>query len=85
MPKDTKEITLLPADIKRIGARLRGIRKKLGFGNSDNFANHHVIDRAQYGKYETGTQDLRMSSLINVLEKMGYKLYDFFNEEYDKL
>lgn len=85
MPKDNKEMKLLPDDIKRIGLRLRAIRKKLGFGNSDDFANEHGLDRAQYGKYEAGSQDFRISSLIKVLNKIGYKLSDFFNEEYDKI
>jgi transcriptional regulator with XRE-family HTH domain len=85
MPKDNKEIKLLPGDIKRIGIRLRSIRKKLGFGNSDDFANKYGLDRAQYGKYEAGSQDFRMSSLIKVLGKIDYKLSDFFNEEYDKI
>jgi len=85
MPKDNKETKLLPEDIKKIGVRLRAIRKKLGFGNSDDFANKYGLDRAQYGKYEAGSQDFRMSSLIKVLAKIGYKLSDFFNEEYDKI
>jgi len=84
MLKDNKETKLLPEDIKRIGTKLRAIRKKLGFGNSDDFANKHGLDRAQYGKYEAGSQDFRISSLIRVLDKMGYKLSDFFNDEYDE-
>ena len=76
---------MLPNDIKKIGLRLRGIRKELGFGNSDKFAHEYELDRAQYGKYETGSQDLRITSLIKILKKIGYKLSDFFNEDYDKL
>lgn len=76
---------LLPTDLKRIGHRLKGIRKSLGFSNSDKFAHHYELDRAQYGKYETGSQDLRISSLIKILDKIGYKLSDFFNDEYDKI
>lgn len=75
----------LPNEIKKIGLRLRSIRKKLGFTNSDLFANRYELDRAQYGKYETGSQDLRITSLIKILEKIDYKLSDFFNDEYDEI
>ncbi|WP_316795323.1 hypothetical protein [Pedobacter agri] len=76
---------LFPDDLKKIGLRLKGIRKGLGFSNSDKFAHHYELDRAQYGKYETGSQDLRVSSLIKILDKIEYKLSDFFNDEYDKI
>ncbi|WP_421943329.1 helix-turn-helix domain-containing protein [Pedobacter sp.] len=75
----------IPNELKKIGARLRQIRKGLGFTNSDIFANHYGIDRAQYGKYETGSQDLRISSLVKVLDKIKFSLSDFFNEDYDAL
>ncbi|MNK46498.1 Helix-turn-helix domain protein [compost metagenome] len=75
----------LPADIKKIGLRLKAIRKALNFGNSDKFALHYDLDRAQYGKYEAGSQDLRISSLIKILEKIGYSLSDFFNEDYENI
>ncbi|MGA9652025.1 helix-turn-helix domain-containing protein [Pedobacter sp.] len=76
---------LLPKDLKKIGLRLRIIRKSLGYGNSDKFAHAYDLDRAQYGKYESGTQDLRISSLIKILEKIDYQLSDFFNDEYNNI
>ncbi|WP_199119359.1 helix-turn-helix domain-containing protein [Pedobacter sp. ASV28] len=84
MAKD-KEKEQIPVDIKKIGLRLKAIRKGLSFSNSDKFALQHGLDRAQYGKYEAGSQDLRISSLIKILDKIGYKLSDFFNEEYDNI
>jgi len=81
----SNNIKTLPKDIKKIGLRLRGIRKSLGYGNSDDFANKYELDRAQYGKYETGSQDFRMSSLIKILDAIGYKLSDFFNEDYENI
>ena len=76
---------LLPDDLKKIGLRLKEIRKGLGFSNSNKFAHQYELDRAQYGKYETGSQDLRISSLVKILDKIGYKLSDFFSEEYDNI
>lgn len=75
----------LPNDIRKIGLRLRGIRKDLGFGNSDDFANEFGLNRSQYGKYEAGSEDLRISSLIKILDKLDLNISDFFNQEYDKL
>lgn len=72
-------------EILKIGMRLRQIRKSLGFTNSDIFANHYGLDRAQYGKYETGSQDLRISSLLRILDKINYKLPDFFNDDYNSI
>lgn len=82
---ETKKIKVLPSEVKKIGLRLRGIRKKLGFGNYEDFANHYGLNRSQYGKYEAGSEDLRLSSLIKVLNKLDMNLSTFFNEEYDNL
>jgi len=76
---------LLSNEILKVGIRLKQIRKSLGFSNSDKFANHYGLDRAQYGKYESGSQDLRISSLLKILEKINYKLSDFFNGDYDSI
>ena len=81
----SKEKEPLPNHIKRIGLKLRVIRKNLGYGNSDDFANKYGLDRAQYGKYETGSQDFRISSLIKILDKIGIKLSDFFDEEFENI
>jgi len=84
-PKRNPDSNVLPKDIKKIGIRLKTIRKGLGFSNSDKFANHYDLDRAQYGKYESGSQDLRISSLLRILEKINMSISSFFNEEYDLL
>lgn len=84
MPEKKNKIKSLPEDVKKIGSRLRAIRKNLGFGNSDDFANKYGLNRSQYGKYESGSEDLRISSLIKVLSKINMSLSEFFNEDYDK-
>jgi len=84
MPEKKNKIKSLPEDVKKIGSRLRAIRKSLGFGNSDDFANKYGLNRSQYGKYESGSEDLRISSLIKVLSKINMSLSEFFNEDYDK-
>lgn len=74
-----------PIEIKQIGQRLRSIRKGLGFGNADDFANFHGLNRSQYGKYETGSEDFQISSLIKILKKLDISLTAFFNEDFDEM
>lgn len=75
----------LPLDVKRIGLRLRQLRKDRGFNNSDDFAYEFQLNRSQYGKYEAGSEDLRISSLIKILDKLKIGLSDFFNKDYDNI
>ena len=70
------------AELKKIGERLKSIRKKAGYSSPDKFAYDHDINRSQYGKYEAGSEDLRISSLIKVIDKLGLTLPEFFNNEY---
>lgn len=75
----------LPLDIKKIGLRLKQIRKAKGYSNSDDYSYKYQFNRSQYGKYEAGSEDLRMSSLIRILETIEVKLSEFFNEDYDNI
>lgn len=75
----------LPLDVKKIGLRLRQLRKDRGFNNSDDFAYEFQLNRSQYGKYEAGSEDLRISSLIKILDKLKIGLSDFFNKDYDNI
>lgn len=72
---DTKD------ELKKIGERLRKIRKEKGYSSPDKFAYEHNINRSQYGKYEAGSEDLRISSLIKVLNKLGLTIEEFFQGE----
>lgn len=76
---------VLPLDIKKIGLRLKQIRKAKGFSNSDDYSYEFQFNRSQYGKYEAGSEDFRMSSLINILNVIDVTLNEFFNDDYDNL
>lgn len=65
---------------KKIGLKLKKIRKDLGYGNSDAFAYDKGLNRAQYGKYESGSQDMRISSLKKVINAMGLTFEQFFQD-----
>lgn len=61
-----------------IGKRLKKRRIQLGYSSYEQFAFEKGIGRAQYGKYERGTEDLRISSLAKILEALDVRWDDFF-------
>jgi transcriptional regulator with XRE-family HTH domain len=68
--------------LERVGKRIRELRIKRGYSNYEHFAYDHNISRAQFGRYEKG-QDLRLSSLIKVVNAFGITLQEFFNEGFE--
>lgn len=69
--------------LRMIGKKLARKRKALGFGNGDDFAYETGINRSQYGKYETGSKDLRIGTLTRIVNSMGMTLQEFLSEEFD--
>lgn len=67
----------------KIGAKLRKLRREKGYGNGDDFAYDHDINRSQYGKYEAGAQDMRLSSLVKTINLMGLTIEEFFADGLD--
>jgi len=65
--------------MKRMGARIKALRKQKGFTNADFFAYHHNISRSQYHRYENGL-DLRFSSIIKLANAFEMTIKDFFSE-----
>lgn len=65
---------------EKIGKTLKKLREERGYTNYENFAFENNIARSQYGKYEKGTEDLRLSSLYKVLLAMDISFEDFFRE-----
>ena len=71
------EITL-----KKLGERIKQLRIDKGYTSYEYFAYDHNISRAQFGRYEKG-QDLRLSSLIKVVNAFGISLEEFFSKGFD--
>lgn len=71
--------------LKKIGSRLRGLRKAKGYSSPDKFAYEHNLNRSQYGKYEAGNTNLTIGTLISIIDKFEISLSEFFNEEFDRL
>jgi transcriptional regulator with XRE-family HTH domain len=69
-------------ELKKMGERIKQLRVKMGYTSYEYFAYDHNISRAQFGRYEKG-QDLRLSSLIKVINAFGITLPEFFSEGFD--
>jgi transcriptional regulator with XRE-family HTH domain len=63
--------------LKKIGERMKEIRKGKGYKNYEIFAYENGIPRAQYGRYERGS-DLKLSNLLKVLDGFDMTLEEFF-------
>ncbi|HAA17468.1 MAG TPA: transcriptional regulator [Cytophagales bacterium] len=73
-----EESKSLDPRLKQIGERLQELRKAKGYTNYEQFAFEAGIARAQYYRYEQG-QDLRISSLLKVLDALEITPGEFFS------
>ena len=70
--------------LSNFGDRLKQLRKEKGFSSAEKFAFHHDINRVQYGRYETGESDIRLTTLCKLLKAMDISLEEFFGEGFEK-
>lgn len=68
--------------LKKLGERIKQLRIDKGYTSYEYFAYDHNISRAQFGRYEKG-QDLRMSSLIKIINAFEISLEEFFSNGFD--
>ena len=80
-PVSLKEIDAT-SDLKKIGARIKELRKAKGYTSYEAFANDHDIHRVQWGRYEQGL-DMYSSTLIKVTKLFGITLKEFFSTGFD--
>jgi len=69
-------------ELKKIGTRLKSLRKSKGFSSPDKFSYENNLNRSQYGKYEAGNTNITIGTLINILNCFGVSLSEFFDEEF---
>lgn len=63
---------------KQIGDKIRQLRKKAGFSSAADFANAHKISRAQYGRFENGS-NITMKTLFMIVDIHAISLKEFFS------
>lgn len=65
-----------------IGKRIRDLRVKKGYSNQEAFAYVSDIPRAQYGRYEKGT-NMTIVSLFKILKEHKITFEEFFKEGFE--
>ena len=78
--------TLDPIEIKkRLGLRLKQLRKNAGYTSAEKFANDNNFSRPTYGKYEQGKPDMNieLDTLIRLIGSHGINMKEFFSEGFD--
>jgi transcriptional regulator with XRE-family HTH domain len=68
--------------IQKLSKRIKQLRIDKGYSSYEYFAYDHGISRSQYGRYEKGV-DLRVSSLIKLIEAFELTPSDFFKEGFE--
>jgi hypothetical protein len=74
---------LKDTDLKKLGERIKQLRIAKGYTSYEYFAYEHNLGRAQFGRYERGTEDLRYSSLLKIIKAFDMNLEEFFSEGFD--
>jgi len=73
-----KEEEVLSNLLKRIGRKLKELRKKKGYTSHEDFAFDHDIPRVQYWRLEKGQTNLTMKSLVKLLAIHKLSVEEFF-------
>lgn len=79
--QEKEEIDLL---YTLLGERIRQLRIDKGYTSQETFAYDADIPRAQYGKYEKGS-NLTIQSLFRILRFHKISFEEFFNTDFEKL
>lgn len=70
--------------LKNVGARIRALRKAKGWSNHETFAYEFDLNRGLHGRHERGA-DMRLSSLLKILNGLGVSPVEFFSEGFEEV
>ena len=84
MKKEPKNVTKNKDALKKLGQRLRSLRKFKGYKTAEEAALKFEIQRSQYTRYESGNANINYLTLIELLDKMEISITDFFSEGFDE-
>jgi transcriptional regulator with XRE-family HTH domain len=73
-----EEEELLASLQNRIGLKITGLRKDMGFSSHEDFAHEYAIPRMQYWRIERGKTNLTLRTLVKVLLIHGLTIEQFF-------
>lgn len=69
-------------ELKKLGARLRELRKEKDYKTAEEAAQYLDIQRAQYTRYEAGA-NITYVKLIQILRKLDIPISEFFSKGFD--
>lgn len=69
-------------ELKKLGNRIKQLRIAKGYSSYEPFAYKHDIPRAQYGRYERGS-NITYLNLLKVTQALGVTLEEFFKEGFE--
>jgi transcriptional regulator with XRE-family HTH domain len=75
IPADSLKENQLP--YQKIANRIKQLRIKAGYSAAEKFAYEYEISRAQYARYELGT-DMCISTLLKITNAHKMTLHEFF-------
>lgn len=67
-------------DLVKLGLRIRNLRFEKGFTSYEHFAYEHGFHRAQFGRYESGKDDIKFSTLIKLSNAFGMTIKEFLGD-----
>lgn len=82
MQENLTKVDFEKEELKKLGARIRSLRKQLGYKTAESAANEFGIQRSQYTRYEAGT-NLNYVTLVLLLQKMEISVREFFSEGFE--
>jgi len=68
--------------MKKLGNRIRGLRKAKGYTSAETFAYENGFARAMYGRYENG-KNIQFITLVRLANCFEIALDEFFSEGFD--
>jgi transcriptional regulator with XRE-family HTH domain len=63
--------------LKKIGTRIRELRRIKGYSNYEHIAYELGMSRSQYWSYENG-KNIEMKTLLRILSLLDISIIDFF-------
>jgi len=63
--------------LKKIGIRIKELRKAKGFSNYEHIAYELGMSRSQYWSYESG-KNIEIKTLLRILSLLDISIVDFF-------
>ena len=66
----------------KLGIRIKNLRISKGYTSYEYFAYDNNFHRAQFGRYESGKDDIKFSTLLKLAKAFGMTVKEFLGEDF---